>query len=239
VDLVANDPRGVAPDQLVGTTVVERYELLALAATGGMGCVYRARDRVTDQTVAVKVLAPSGGDARRFAREAEVLAGFDHPGVVRYLAHGSTPDGSQYLVMEWLTGEDLASRLEEGTLAVEDALVIARQVADALAAAYRRHVVHRDIKPANIFLVDGKLDNVKLLDFGIARALTDSAMTVTGTSLAGWAGNPTRGLEPRWRASVAPVLHPETIASPEQRRRFWERPLGNGALVRLGTELGS
>ncbi|MDB4935464.1 MAG: protein kinase [Labilithrix sp.] len=179
MELAVNDSRRA--DHLVGTTLAERFELLALAATGGMGCVYRARDHATDQTVAVKVLVSSDGDARRFAREAEALAGIDHPGVVRYLAHGTTSDGAQYLAMEWLSGEDLARRLDEGTLGVEDTLAIARQIADSLAAAHRHGIVHRDLKPANIFLVGGKLDDVRLVDFGIARAATDESLTVTGT----------------------------------------------------------
>ena len=78
---------------LVGSTIAERFELLAFAGAGGMGRVYRARDTATGSTVAVKLL-PDGGDSARFAREAEVLAGIDHPGVVRYLAHGTAPDGA-------------------------------------------------------------------------------------------------------------------------------------------------
>src|SRR5262249_4452205 len=97
--------------ELVGATIADRVELLALAAAGGMGHVYRARDRESGDIVALKVLAPSTGVAARFAREAGVLRAIEHPAVVRHLAHGATSDGTQYLAMEWLAGEDLADRL--------------------------------------------------------------------------------------------------------------------------------
>lgn len=169
---------------LVGTKVADRFELVAFAAAGGMGHVYRARDLTSGDIVAVKLLAPVTGVAERFAREAAVLAGLDHPGVVRHLAHGATADGSQYLAMEWLAGEDLAARLgADGTLDVDDAILVARQAADALAATHRAGVVHRDLKPANLFLVGHRFDAVKLLDFGVARtatAATTAQLTLTG-----------------------------------------------------------
>jgi hypothetical protein len=165
---------------MVGTTIGERFEVIAFAGAGGMGRVYRARDRATGATVAVKLL-PDGGDSARFAREAEVLSAIDHPGVVRYLAHGTTPDGGAYLAMEWLTGETLTTRLQEGTLSVPETLEVARGVAEALGAAHLRGVVHRDLKPGNLFLVGGRFDAIKLLDFGIARAPLDSGLTASGT----------------------------------------------------------
>jgi tRNA A-37 threonylcarbamoyl transferase component Bud32/tetratricopeptide (TPR) repeat protein len=169
------------PDAFVGTTVGnDRFELVALAAKGGMGRVYRAVDRTTKKTVAVKLLGEHSGDAARFAREAGVLAGIDHPGVVRYLAHGETGTGTPFLAMEWLVGEDLARRLEETTLSVVQALGVARHVADALAAAHRQGIVHRDLKPGNLFLVEGSLEHVKLLDFGVAYAPDDFELTSTG-----------------------------------------------------------
>jgi tRNA A-37 threonylcarbamoyl transferase component Bud32 len=166
-------------DRLVGTVMDDRFELVAFAAAGGMGRVYRARDRATGETVAIKLL-PRDGDAARFAREAEVLAAIEHPGVVRYLAHGAALAGARYLAMEWLTGEDLSERLEEGILGVGDTLALAVRVADSLAAAHRRGIVHRDLKPSNLFLVDGRLDSIKLLDFGVARAIESTELTATG-----------------------------------------------------------
>ena len=145
-----------------------------------MGHVYRARDAATGDVVALKVLASKDGEAARFVREAEVLAAIEHPAVVRYLAHGATDEGAPYLAMEWLAGEDLASRLGHGTLSVEDTLVVARRVAGALDAAHRRGIVHRDLKPANLFLVGGSLEALKLIDFGIAQGLLHEHLTLTG-----------------------------------------------------------
>lgn len=172
-------PKGVDP--LVGRVLAERFELRALAGVGGMGRVYRAIDRRSGDAVALKVLPGDGGDAARFAREAEVLASLDHPGVVRHVAHGTTSEGWQYLAMEWLVGEDLAHRLELGTLGIEETLVLAKRVSEALSAAHAHGIVHRDLKPGNLFLVGGRLDEVKLLDFGIARMLDGGELTVSGT----------------------------------------------------------
>jgi serine/threonine protein kinase len=173
-------PREQSPDAFLGTTVGDRFELLAFVAKGGMGRVYRARDARTGMTVAVKLLTEPRGDNLRFAREAEVLKSIDHPGVVRYLAHDET-GGVPYLAMEWLDGVDLGERLGEATLGVEETLGVARRVADALAAAHRSGVVHRDIKPGNLFLVGGDLQTIKLLDFGVAYAPDDVQLTITGT----------------------------------------------------------
>ena len=118
-------------DPLVGRVLADRFELQTLAGAGGMGRVYRAHDRATSEVVALKVLPAAGGDAARFVREAEVLASLDHPGVVRHVAHGTTVEGWQYLAMEWLTGEDLARRLELGPLGVEETLLLAAKVSEA------------------------------------------------------------------------------------------------------------
>jgi eukaryotic-like serine/threonine-protein kinase len=168
------------PDELIGTAIAGRFELVALAAKGGMGRVYRAIDRTTAEVVAVKLLTESSGDAARFIRETMVLAGIDHPSVVRYLAHGETDSGDPFLAMEWLSGEDLASRLEDRSLSVRETLGVARRVAGALAAAHRQGIVHRDLKPGNLFLVGGNLENLKLLDFGVAYAPDDIELTTAG-----------------------------------------------------------
>jgi hypothetical protein len=167
-----------------GDIIAERFVAEHLAGGGGMGAVWRALDRHTGAPVAVKVLhhrvAPS--DAARLAREAQVLAGLRHPGVVRYVDHGTTADGFGFLVMEWLDGEDLAARLRAGPLGVGDSLVLLGAITDALAAVHARGVVHRDLKPQNIFLPGGDLRAVKLVDFGIARwDEAMYAMTRTGT----------------------------------------------------------
>ncbi len=161
----------------------DEMELLSLAGSGGMGDVYRARHPASGKELAVKLLSREGGDARRFAREAAVLASFHHPGVVRYEGHGVTGDGTLFLAMEWLDGEGLDAALGRGPLTASDTLVLARRVAEALAAAHLRGVVHRDLKPANLFLVGGRADAPKLLDFGLARTVAETGLTVPGTVL--------------------------------------------------------
>jgi len=161
--------------------LLERYEILSILGHGGMGVVYRARDRASGEVVAVKVLLESRASAvERFAREAAVLSGLDHPGIVRYGAHGVTDAGEPYLVMEWLDGESLSGRLGRGTLTVDETLTLATRVSAALAAAHARGVVHRDLKPSNLFLVDKDLRRVKILDFGIAYLGGATPMTKTG-----------------------------------------------------------
>ena len=135
-----------------------------------MGAVYRALDRLEGVPVAVKVMSPGPGDAaERFAREGLALATLDHPAIVRYVAHGKTPDARPWLAMEWLEGEDLAERLQRTGLAIPDAVELVRRAAAALGEAHRRGIVHRDLKPSNLFLVDGDPARVKILDFGVAR----------------------------------------------------------------------
>jgi eukaryotic-like serine/threonine-protein kinase len=157
----------------------DRFVLERLAGTGGMGRVYRTLDRVTGMPVALKLLLDPQG-AERFAREARLLAELEHPGIVRYIAHGQSSDGEIYIAMEWIEGETLSARLKREPLSARDALDLVTQIADALAAAHRRGIVHRDIKPANLLLAGGRIDRAKLVDFGIAH-LTDATATVTRT----------------------------------------------------------
>ena len=184
--LISSDVEALAratthPEALVGEVLGDRFELIAFAASGGMGHVFRARDRTNGKTVAMKLLALESG-AERFAREAAALASIDHPGVVRYLAHGVAAGTTRWLAMEWLTGEDLAQRLGDETLDVEGAIVVARAAAEALAAVHRRGIVHRDLKPSNLFLEGRRLDAVKLIDFGVARVANgDDEGTMGGT----------------------------------------------------------
>jgi len=149
-----------------------------------MGEIFEALDEVSGERVAVKVLL-GGREAhnRRFEREAEVLAHLTHPGIVGHLAHGRTATGEPYLVMEWLEGEDLGDRLGRGPLTVEEALTVGSLVARALAAAHARGVIHRDLKPRNVFLVGGRLDQVRILDFGIALLAARTNLTETGAML--------------------------------------------------------
>ena len=139
-----------------------------------MGAVWHGYDREAGAPVAVKLVV---GNGARFAREAAVLARLEHPGIVRYVAHGEA-GGERFLAMEWLDGEDLAARLERGPLSASETFALGARVAEALAVAHAASVVHRDIKPSNIFLVGGAIERVKLVDFGIAR---EGAGTQTAT----------------------------------------------------------
>ncbi len=170
------------------------YEILDAIGAGGMGEVYRARDTRLGRDVALKTL-PSAFTSdtdrlARFKREAQILAALNHPHIAAI--HGlEEADGCHFLVLELAEGETLAARLDRGPLPMDEALAVARQVADALEAAHEKGIVHRDLKPANIALsADGV---VKVLDFGLAKAVegvgtADVAISPTITFAATHAG---------------------------------------------------
>jgi serine/threonine protein kinase len=155
-----------------------RFELGRVAASGGMGVVFRGMDRQTGALVAVKLLRGTEG-AERFRREVKVLSGLHHPGIVGYLGHGQAQD-ELYLIMEWLEGEDLGTRLAAVEMSLDEGVGVGLQLASALAAAHAQGIVHRDLKPSNVFLCDWRLDRVKLLDYGIARLVGATNLTATG-----------------------------------------------------------
>jgi tetratricopeptide (TPR) repeat protein len=155
---------------LPGHLIAERFEIERRIASGGMGSIHRAHDRLTGDLVALKTLHDqSEAEPVRFIREAEALSALRHPGIVRYVAHGQTPAGELWLAMEWLEGETLSARLGRDVLTVGETVELAAAVAAALAAVHAGGFVHRDLKPSNIFLPGGDLRAAKLLDFGIAR----------------------------------------------------------------------
>ena len=165
----------------IGDSVADRFLLERLAGSGGMGDVYQALDQRTGHPVAVKVLrGQHASDAARFEREARILGELSDALIVRHVAHGALPSGDQYLVMEWLEGEDLAARLARGRLGAQDSVSLAITVAEALSVLHDRGIVHRDLKPSNVFLVEGRLERVKLLDFGIAQVGAETRVTGTG-----------------------------------------------------------
>jgi len=148
------------------------YEILSAIGAGGMGEVYRARDPKLGRDVAIKVLPEAFADdpARmaRFQREAKVLASLDHPNIATI--HGlEESGGTRALVMQLVEGPTLADRIKQGPIPVEEAIRIARQIADALEYAHERGIIHRDLKPANVKVTND--DAVKVLDFGLAKAL--------------------------------------------------------------------
>ena len=167
-----------------GTLFANRFEVDRPAGSGGMGTVYRARDRHRGEVVALKILHAGPGapeESERFVREAQLLSELRHPGIVSHIAHGQGPLGQRFLAMEWLEGEDLGQRLLRGPLPLPDCVRLLAGVAEALAVAHQRGILHRDLKPSNLFLVGGDVAQVKLLDFGIARRIaTSQAMTRTG-----------------------------------------------------------
>src|SRR5215469_8777900 len=154
------------------------YKIQSLIGRGGMGEVYRAVDTKLEREVAVKVLpATLAADPERlarFEREAKVLAQLNHPGIASI--HGVE---DRALIMELIPGPTLADRIKQGPIPAEEAETILVEIAEALEYAHERGVVHRDLKPANI-KIDPE-DKVKILDFGLAKALTDPAASIAGS----------------------------------------------------------
>ena len=167
---------------VIGDLLDNRFSIERLAGRGGMGTVYRGLDQSTGQPVALKVLRGEG-DIARFEREARILSQLDDPRVVQHIAHGTAPSGDPYLVMEWLEGEDLGQRLARGRLGPAESVALCTSIAGALGLLHDRGVIHRDLKPSNVFLVEGRTDQIKLLDFGIAQLEASTRMTGSGALL--------------------------------------------------------
>ncbi len=174
---------------LTGTLLDGRYRLGELLGSGGMSAVFEAEDTRLLRTVAIKVLLRSRSRvlAERLFREAQAAARADHPAVITVYGYGTDNDLElDYLVLERLRGEDLATRIRSrGTLGIEHVFRIGIEVADALAAIHDAGVVHRDLKPANIYLArrGRRVDEVRLLDFGTAKQLDLKTLTGPGQIL--------------------------------------------------------
>ncbi|WP_122638328.1 Stk1 family PASTA domain-containing Ser/Thr kinase [Romboutsia sp. Marseille-P6047] len=168
----------------MGDTILgNRYQIIRKIGDGGMAFVYEAKDKLLNRTVAVKVLRPEFVDdedfLKKFKREAEAVASLSHPNIVNVYDVGE--DGKvHYIVMEYIDGQNLKDIIKnEGTLDEYTALDITKQIAMALSAAHRKGIVHRDIKPHNILISnEGRI--VKVADFGIAKAVSNSTMTNVG-----------------------------------------------------------
>ena len=190
------------------------YDIVALIGAGGMGEVYRATDTNLKRAVAIKILPESVGADRerlaRFQREAEVLASLNHLNIATIYglerSHGTTA-----LVMELVEGPTLADRIAQGPIPIDQALPIAKQIAEAFEAAHDAGVIHRDLKPANIKLrPDG---TVKVLDFGLAKALAPDPSSTAADQVS---QSPTISSPAMTRAGV--ILGTAAYMSPEQAR---------------------
>jgi eukaryotic-like serine/threonine-protein kinase len=174
------------PDPRIGTLLAGRYVLEEVIGEGGMSTVYRARHKLVDRPVAVKIVNPLLASdpivRERFRREARSAQKLAHPNIIEIHDQGDTDDGTCFIVMELLRGESLAAVIQRGPMEVDRAIHDMIQIARGIARAHDLEVIHRDIKPENIFLCqreDGS-DLVKLLDFGIAKSRHDSRLTGQG-----------------------------------------------------------
>ncbi len=168
---------------MLNRTLDDRYTILERIGGGGMADVYRAHDKLLDRSVAVKVLRSQFTDdeefVSRFRREAQAAARLSHPNIVNIYDVG-LDDQAYYIIMEYISGETLKEKIErESPLPVETAVRIAIEIAEALEHAHQNNLVHCDIKPHNILVT--RSGRIKVTDFGIARAVTSSTMTNSGT----------------------------------------------------------
>jgi Tol biopolymer transport system component len=188
------------------------YEIVAKLGEGGMGEVYRARDTTLNRDVAIKVLPESLSDdldrLARFKREAESLAALNHPHIAQVYGFDSSGD-TRAIVMELVPGRPLSDHIGGSGLPIDEALAIARQVALALEAAHERNIVHRDLKPANIMVRDDGV--VKVLDFGLAKALDQGPDTKSGSDAALTVTSPAR-------TQLGLILGTAAYMAPEQAR---------------------
>ena len=186
-DSAAHEEGGATSAGVIGSLIGGRYRVRRLSGEGGMGRVYEAEHIEIGKRVALKILHPAYSQTpdlvERLRREARAASRIGHPNVVDVTDSGTTEDGSFFFVMEYLEGRELGDIVfEEHGLEVWRAVGIAQQICRALQAAHRAGVIHRDLKPENVLIVprDGQKDFVKVLDFGIAKNLTDQDEEIRG-----------------------------------------------------------
>ncbi|MBS1955059.1 MAG: serine/threonine protein kinase [Cyanobacteria bacterium SZAS-4] len=184
--------RGPSNDPLIGKVFAERYEIESVLGLGGMSIVYKARHRLMDRVVAIKMLhgniKSDHLSLERFRLEAQAASSLNHQNIITVYDFGVTPQSEAFFVMDYLDGESLAECLERKTkLPWERAIAIFKQICDGLGAAHKKGIIHRDMKPANVVLIkqDEGFEQVKLVDFGIAKLLPSSgkqqqSLTKTG-----------------------------------------------------------
>ncbi len=170
---------------MISTRLANRYEIRGELGRGGMGVVYRARDPLLNREVAVKLISSADLTAEieeRFQREAQLVAQMDHPAIVPIYDFGRD-EGSLFFVMPVVSGTNLLRLIREQSLRLGEVIDIGIQVADALDYSHSSGVTHRDIKPANIMITRSEASGVRVrvMDFGLAHATTESRLTKTGT----------------------------------------------------------
>lgn len=182
----------IAPEPSVLAEQFPQLEILELLGQGGMGAVYKARQKQLDRLIALKILPPQVGQteafAERFTREARSLARLSHPGIVMVYDFGHTEAGLYYFVMEFVDGTDLRHVIRAGQLSPSEALAVVPQICEALQYAHEEGIVHRDIKPENILL--NKKGQTKIADFGLAKLLDQPATVYTLTRAGQRMGTP-------------------------------------------------
>ncbi len=187
------------------------YDIVAPIGAGGMGEVYRARDTKLNREVAIKVLPDSFATdpdrLARFTREAQTLASLNHPNIAAIYGIEES-SGVRALVMELVEGEDLSQRIARGAIPLDEALPIARQIAEALEAAHEQGIIHRDLKPANLKVRSDGM--VKVLDFGLAKAMEPVGILSPGVTQ-----SPTI-TSPAMMTGVGMILGTAAYMAPEQ-----------------------
>ncbi len=169
---------------MIGKTI-SHYKILEKLGEGGMGVVYKAHDTKLDRTVALKFLSRYPGqdesDRQRFLQEARAASSLDHAHICSIYSIEESADGDIFIVMAFYEGVPLKTRIESSTLPLRDVVNYAIQISSGLHKAHETGIVHRDLKPANIFITQD--DQIKIIDFGLAKAVRGTQLTKTGITL--------------------------------------------------------
>ena len=174
---------------MIGMTLGNRYEIVEKIGSGGMAIVYKAKCRLLDRYVAIKILKEEFTEdddfIRKFRRESQAAASLSHPNIMNIYDVGSVENEKNkihYIVMEYIKGKTLKEVItEKGKLSTDETVSFSKQIAEALSHAHKNHIIHRDIKPHNIMITED--NRLKVTDFGIARAVTSSTITTTSSVL--------------------------------------------------------